>query len=219
MTMLKSGATLVRHPGGFPAMAPVDVEAMIKNLNDGVTRVEQILPTLATKKDLEALAHQGGPQGLRDEGGPGGHEDGIENRDEDAVHGCQALRSCVARGSQEPARTHRRAPRRRHVPPAATPVLSKRRRRYRIPWSLTFAERRWPSAILSPTIVVATTAVTATIEAAELSRRDRAVADIRFRPRGEPGQRHIGELMPGVHRHEPSPGRLPREHRRRMQGA
>ena len=37
-------------------MAPVDVEAMIKNLNDGVTRVEQILPTLATKKDLEALA-------------------------------------------------------------------------------------------------------------------------------------------------------------------
>jgi len=37
-------------------MAPVDVELMIKNLNDRVTSVEQILPTLATKQDLEAFA-------------------------------------------------------------------------------------------------------------------------------------------------------------------
>ena len=37
-------------------MMPEDVESMVRNLNDRVTRVEQILPTLATKRDLEPLA-------------------------------------------------------------------------------------------------------------------------------------------------------------------
>ena len=33
-------------------MTPSEVEAMIKNLDTRTTRIEQILPTLATKEDL-----------------------------------------------------------------------------------------------------------------------------------------------------------------------
>ena len=37
-------------------MSPVDVLAMMKNLEQRTAAVEQILPTLATKEDLKALA-------------------------------------------------------------------------------------------------------------------------------------------------------------------
>ena len=37
-------------------MSPVDVLAMMKNLEQRTSAVEQILPTLATKQDLKALA-------------------------------------------------------------------------------------------------------------------------------------------------------------------
>ena len=37
-------------------MSPVDVLAMMKNLEQRTSAVEQILPTLATKEDLKALA-------------------------------------------------------------------------------------------------------------------------------------------------------------------
>jgi hypothetical protein len=37
-------------------MSPVDVSAMMKNLEQRTSAVEQILPTLATKEDLKALA-------------------------------------------------------------------------------------------------------------------------------------------------------------------
>ena len=37
-------------------MTPTDVEAMVQNLNHRVTQIEQILPTLATRQDLERLA-------------------------------------------------------------------------------------------------------------------------------------------------------------------
>ena len=37
-------------------MSPVDVLAMIKDLEQRTSAVEQILPTLATKEDLKALA-------------------------------------------------------------------------------------------------------------------------------------------------------------------
>ena len=33
-------------------MTPTDLEAMLENLNHRVTRIEQILPTLATRSDL-----------------------------------------------------------------------------------------------------------------------------------------------------------------------
>ena len=35
-------------------MSPVDVLAMVKNLDQRLSAVEQILPTLATKEDLKA---------------------------------------------------------------------------------------------------------------------------------------------------------------------
>ena len=37
-------------------MSPVDVLAIMKNLEQRTSAVEQILPTLATKEDLKALA-------------------------------------------------------------------------------------------------------------------------------------------------------------------
>jgi hypothetical protein len=37
-------------------MTPMDVEAMVNNLDLRLTSAEQILPTLATKEDLKALA-------------------------------------------------------------------------------------------------------------------------------------------------------------------
>jgi hypothetical protein len=37
-------------------MTPSDVEAMVRNLDHRVDRIEQILPTLATKEDLKAFA-------------------------------------------------------------------------------------------------------------------------------------------------------------------
>ena len=37
-------------------MSPVDVLAMVKNLEQRTSAVEQILPTLATKEDLKAFA-------------------------------------------------------------------------------------------------------------------------------------------------------------------
>jgi hypothetical protein len=36
-------------------MTPTDLEAMVQNLNHRVTSIEQILPTLASKNDLEGL--------------------------------------------------------------------------------------------------------------------------------------------------------------------
>jgi len=33
-----------------------DLETVVKNINDRTTRMEQILPTLATKEDLKAFA-------------------------------------------------------------------------------------------------------------------------------------------------------------------
>lgn len=37
-------------------MTPSELEAMVKNLDHRVDRIEQILPTLATKEDLKAFA-------------------------------------------------------------------------------------------------------------------------------------------------------------------
>lgn len=37
-------------------MPAVDVQAMVKNLDQRLSTVEQILPTLATKEDLKAFA-------------------------------------------------------------------------------------------------------------------------------------------------------------------
>ena len=37
-------------------MTPSEMEAMVKNLDHRVDRIEQILPTLATKEDLKAFA-------------------------------------------------------------------------------------------------------------------------------------------------------------------
>ena len=56
MTMLRSGAAPVRTSLVFFAMTPTDLEAMVKKLDQRVTSIEQILPTLATKKDLERFA-------------------------------------------------------------------------------------------------------------------------------------------------------------------
>ena len=36
-------------------MTPVDMEAMIRNLDTRATRIEQILPTLATREDLREV--------------------------------------------------------------------------------------------------------------------------------------------------------------------
>ncbi len=54
-------------------MTPSDVEAMFKNLNTRTTRIEQILPTLATKADLTA-----GLDGL--ESRLGARIDGVDTR-------------------------------------------------------------------------------------------------------------------------------------------
>lgn len=37
-------------------MKQIELEAAVKNLNDRVTRIEEILPTLATKADLGPLS-------------------------------------------------------------------------------------------------------------------------------------------------------------------
>ena len=45
-------------------MTPTDLEAMMQNLNHRVARIEQILPTLATRDDLAPLATRSGVDAL-----------------------------------------------------------------------------------------------------------------------------------------------------------
>ncbi len=48
-------------------MTPTELEAMVQNLNNRLTNVEQILPTLATREDLAVLATKNDLETLRQE--------------------------------------------------------------------------------------------------------------------------------------------------------